>query len=203
MTAGEKITLTGWDAIEAKYQDDSVVLCNYTTPIYHAAEDITAGLAREIAANKWEQLGEFQQEEIVGKFEIDYCYWSFESFGDAFSDFTDHMFNLLWFAAHGADGDSAVEIMLHIQRGTMPAEWFDRSVGKMNADGLMFAGKCQAVIRFERIIGDISQHCILVANYEPGDEYATYFVMHAMRQLAVKYTEQQNRLSGKVATVKF
>ncbi len=49
MTASE-ITLTGWDAIEAKYQDESVVLCNYNTPIDPAAEDITEERAREIAA---------------------------------------------------------------------------------------------------------------------------------------------------------
>lgn len=45
-----KITLTGWDAIEAKMTDESVVLCNYNTPIGPAAEDITEELAREIAA---------------------------------------------------------------------------------------------------------------------------------------------------------
>lgn len=43
------ITLTGWDAIDAKYQDESVVLHNYTTAIEPAADDITKELAREIA----------------------------------------------------------------------------------------------------------------------------------------------------------
>lgn len=164
---------------------------------------ITEEKVIEIAANKWEQLEEFQQEEIVEKFDVDYCYWSFESFGEAFSDFADHTWNLIWFAAHGADGDSAVEILRHIQRGTMPADWFDRTVVKMNDDGLMFAGKCRAVIRFERIHEGVAAHCILVANYDPGDEDAMYFVQHAMQQLAIKYNERQNRLSGKVATIKF
>lgn len=49
MTAN-KITLTGWDAINAKYQDESVVLCSYNTPIDPSAEDITADMAHEIAA---------------------------------------------------------------------------------------------------------------------------------------------------------
>ena len=49
MTAGEKITLTGWDAIEAKMTDESIVLNHYNTPIDPAAEDITEELAREIA----------------------------------------------------------------------------------------------------------------------------------------------------------
>lgn len=48
MTAN-KITLTGWDAIEAKYQDESIVLNNYNTPIEPSAKDITADLACEIA----------------------------------------------------------------------------------------------------------------------------------------------------------
>lgn len=45
-----KITLTGWDAIEAKFQDESIVLHNYNTPIGPAADDITEEWAREIAA---------------------------------------------------------------------------------------------------------------------------------------------------------
>lgn len=45
-----KITIWGWDAIEAKYQDESVVLCKYNTPLDPAADDITAERAREIAA---------------------------------------------------------------------------------------------------------------------------------------------------------
>ena len=45
-----KITLTGWDAIEAKQHDDSIVLHNYNTPIDPAADDITEERAREIAA---------------------------------------------------------------------------------------------------------------------------------------------------------
>ncbi len=49
MTAGEKITLAGWDAIEAKMTDDSIVLHNYNTPIDPADDDITEERAREIA----------------------------------------------------------------------------------------------------------------------------------------------------------
>jgi len=155
-----------------------------------------------IAEKEWSMLEEFQQEDIVEKFEVDYCYFSFESFGEAFSDFADHMWNLLWFAAHGADGDSAVEILRHIQRGTMPVEWFDKTVENMNDDGLMFAGKCRAVVRFERV-GDITEHCILVGQYEPGDEDTMYFVNQAMRGLAIKYHNRQNRMRGKVSTIKF
>lgn len=43
------ITITGWDAIDAKYQDESVVLHNYTTAIEPAADDITKERARELA----------------------------------------------------------------------------------------------------------------------------------------------------------
>lgn len=45
-----KITLTGWDAIEAKEMDGSLILHNYNTPIDPAADDITEERAREIAA---------------------------------------------------------------------------------------------------------------------------------------------------------
>ena len=164
---------------------------------------ITEEKIEKIANNEWESLEEFERDDIVDKFDVDYCYWSFESFGEAFSDFASHVWNLIWFAACGADGDSAVEILRHIQRGTMPIEWFDKTVDKMNEDGLMFAGKCRAVVRFERIHGESSAHCILVANYDPGDEDAMYFTKHAMRELAIKYNDRQNRLSGKVATIKF
>ena len=50
MTAGEKITLTGWDAIEAKDMYESIVLNNYNTPTDPSADDITEERAREIAA---------------------------------------------------------------------------------------------------------------------------------------------------------
>lgn len=156
-----------------------------------------------IAEKEWESLEEFERDDIIEKFEVDYCYWSFESFGEAFSDFAGHVWNLIWFAACGADGDSAVEIWRHIQRGTMPVGWFDKTVDKMNEDGLMFAGKCRAVVRYERIVNDFAEHCILVGQYEPSDEDAMYFTSHAMRGLAIKYNDRQNRLSGKVATIKF
>lgn len=43
------ITLTGWAAIAAKYQDETIVLNNYNTPIDPAADDITEERARELA----------------------------------------------------------------------------------------------------------------------------------------------------------
>lgn len=49
MISTKKITLTGWDAIEAKSQDESIVLHNYNTPTDPSADDITEERARELA----------------------------------------------------------------------------------------------------------------------------------------------------------
>jgi hypothetical protein len=44
-----QVKLTGWEAIEAKEADESVVLCKYSDPAEDARENLSAEEAREIA----------------------------------------------------------------------------------------------------------------------------------------------------------
>ena len=44
-----KTSLTGYEAIEAKEQNDSIVLCKYNDPTEDARENLTADEARQIA----------------------------------------------------------------------------------------------------------------------------------------------------------